>query len=59
MTPATPTQAVKDYMAASRKLRKELSSPAKARAFLVKIGVAERTRSGTKPIRLAKRFRSS
>lgn len=53
---STPT-VVRQYIAASRKLRKELKDPQKASAFLVSVGLAEKCSSAPNGIKLAKRYR--
>jgi hypothetical protein len=59
MTKVNPSveQVVRDYRKASRKLRREIRDPAKARAFLLRAGLAEKSKSSPSGIRLAKRFR--
>ena len=53
----TTPKVVRQYMVASRKLRKELEDPKKASAFLVKAGLAEKCESAPNGITLAKRYR--
>jgi hypothetical protein len=53
-------QIVQEHLAAARRVRMANRDPAKARAFLLRAGIAEKTRkSKAHPygIRLAKRFR--
>jgi hypothetical protein len=50
-------QVVRDHMRAARKSRRENRDPAKARAFLLRAGIAEKSKSSPNGIRLAKRFR--
>lgn len=51
-------QIVKQFRKAARKVRQENRDPEKAREFLVRAGIAERSKSSPHGIRLAKRFRS-
>jgi len=53
----TMPKVVREYMEASRKLRKELKDPEKAKAFLLEAGLAEKCGSAPYGIRLAKRYR--
>jgi hypothetical protein len=50
-------QIVKRYREASAKVRRENRDPAKAKAFLLRAGIAEKSKSSPTGIRLAKRFR--
>lgn len=50
-------QVVKDFRRIAQKLRREHRDPAKARAFLLRAGIAEKHKSSPGGIRLAKRFR--
>jgi hypothetical protein len=50
-------QIVKQHLRAARKLRRQNRDPAKARAFLLRAGIAEKSKSSPNGIRLAKRFR--
>ena len=50
-------EVVARYRKASVKFRREMRDPAKARAFLLRAGIAERSKSSPSGIRLAKRFR--
>jgi hypothetical protein len=50
-------QVVKDFRRIAQKLRKEHRDPAKARAFLLRAGIAEKHKSSPGGIQLAKRFR--
>ncbi len=55
---ADPRQVVREYMAASRKLREEIKdSPEKARAFLLEIGILVEHQSSPNGVRLDKRYR--
>jgi len=51
-------QVVERYRKASAKFRREIRDPRKARAFLLRAGIAEKSVSSPNGIRLAKRFRS-
>jgi hypothetical protein len=53
----TVEQLVERHRKASQKLRKRLRDPAKARAFLLRAGIAEKSASSPTGVRLAKRFR--
>ncbi len=53
----TTPKVVRQYMVASRKLRKDFEDPKKAGAFLVKTGLAEKSKSSPNGITLAKRYR--
>jgi hypothetical protein len=53
----TVEQVVREYRKASRKFRRDMRDPAKARAFLLRAGIAEKSKSSPNGIRLAKRFR--
>ncbi len=50
-------QVVKRYREASRAVRRENRDPAKARAFLLRAGIAEKSTSSPTGVRLAKRYR--
>jgi hypothetical protein len=50
-------QIVREHMRVARKVRSENRDPAKARAFLLRAGIAEKSKSSPGGIRLAKRFR--
>ena len=50
-------QTVRDFHKGMKKLRREHRDPAKARAFLVRAGIAELHKGSPNGIRLAKRFR--
>jgi hypothetical protein len=50
-------QVVREYRRASRKLRRQLRDPEKAKAFLLRAGIAEKSTSSPSGVRLAKRFR--
>jgi hypothetical protein len=48
---------VKRFRVIAQKLRRENRDPAKARAFLLRAGIAEKHKSSRNGIRLAKRYR--
>jgi hypothetical protein len=48
---------VREYLQAARKMRRENRDPAKAKAFLLRAGIAERHKASPNGIRLAKRYR--
>ena len=50
-------QIVRDHIKAARAVRRENRDPAKARAFLLRAGIIEKSKSSPNGIRLAKRFR--
>jgi hypothetical protein len=50
-------QVVKQFEKAAAKIRRENRDPAKARAFLLRAGIAEKSKSSPNGIRLAKRYR--
>jgi hypothetical protein len=50
-------QLVKRFRKAAAKARRENRDPAKARAFLLRAGIAEKSKTSPNGIRLAKRFR--
>lgn len=50
-------QIVLEYKKTSRKFRRDMRDPAKARAFLLRAGIAEKSSSSPNGVRLAKRFR--
>jgi hypothetical protein len=50
-------QIVRQSRKAAKKVRKANRNPAKAREFLIRAGIAERSKSSPNGIRLAKRFR--
>jgi hypothetical protein len=50
-------QVVKQHLLAARKVRTENRDPAKARAFLLRAGILEKSKSSPNGVRLAKRFR--
>jgi hypothetical protein len=51
-------QVVAEYRKASAKFRRDMRDPAKARALLLRAGIAEKSKSSPNGIRLAKRLRS-
>ena len=53
----TVEQVVKDHLKAAKRLRRENRDPAKARAFLLRAGIAELCKSAPNGIRLARRYR--
>jgi hypothetical protein len=53
----TVEQIVKGHRAASLKVRRANRDPVKARAFLLRAGIAEKSASSPAGVRLAKRFR--
>ena len=50
-------QIVKRHLQAARRVRLENRDPAKARAFLLRAGIIEKSKSSPNGVRLAKRFR--
>jgi hypothetical protein len=48
---------VKQFRVIAQKLRRENRDPAKARAFLLRAGIAEKDKSSRSGVRLAKRYR--
>jgi hypothetical protein len=48
---------IKGHRRAALKLRRENRDPAKARAFLLRAGIAEKSKSSSNGIRLARRYR--
>ena len=52
-------QIVERFRKASERLRRENRDPKKARAFLLRAGIAEKSKSSPNGIRLAKRFRQA
>jgi hypothetical protein len=50
-------QVVRRYSKASVKFRRDMRNPTKARAFLLRAGIAEKSKSSPGGLRLAKRFR--
>jgi hypothetical protein len=50
-------QVVRQYHKASKKVRKQMNTPAKARAFLLEAGILEKHSKSPNGVRLAKRFR--
>ena len=57
--PVNPSveQVVRDFSRIAAKLRKEHRDPEKARAFLIRAGIAVKSKRSPNGIRLAKRFR--
>jgi hypothetical protein len=53
----TVDEIVRDYHKALKMLRREVNTPAKARAFLLKTGFLEKSRTSPNGVRLAKRYR--
>jgi tetratricopeptide (TPR) repeat protein len=53
----TAEQVVKEFRRIARRLRLEHRDPAKARAFLLRAGIAEKHKSSPGGVRLAKRYR--
>jgi hypothetical protein len=53
----TVEQVIKQHQKAARKIRNENRDPAKARAFLLRAGIAEKSNASPSGVRLAKRFR--
>ena len=50
-------QTVREYRKASAALRKKYNTPAKARRFLLKVGILERHAASKNGVRLAKPYR--
>ena len=50
-------QVVRSYRAASAAVRRKYNTPAKAREFLVKAGILEKSSSSKNGVRLAKPYR--
>jgi hypothetical protein len=50
-------QVVERFFKAAAKLRREHRDPEKARAFLIRAGIAVKSKNSPSGIRLAKRFR--
>jgi hypothetical protein len=48
---------IKRFRAAASKHRKEINDPAKARAFLIRAGIAEKSPSSPNGVRLVKELR--
>ena len=53
----TVEEIVRDYDRASKLLLREKNTPAKARAFLLKAGILEKSARSPNGVRLAKRYR--
>jgi hypothetical protein len=53
----TVEQVVALHRKAARKVRQQMRDPAKARAFLLRAGIAEKSASSPTGVRLAKRYR--
>jgi hypothetical protein len=53
----SPEQTVREYRAASAALRKKYNTPAKARQFLLKVGILEKHAGSKNGVRLAEPYR--
>jgi hypothetical protein len=54
----SPEENLRSYMEYSKELRRKVNTPAKARAYLLKIGILEKHAKSPHGVRLAKQYRS-